>query len=491
MSKQKPHFRQGKSDGPGPSSRSPRPFQNRDSITPVSLTPRIFKGLLQFNKGTETSYESLLSMMREKNESSVRYRSGAFAMVEKAYSLAREKYRGHFRRSREGGFLGIGATRPEAITHPLIMAMRAARFGQSKEAICACLLHDVIEDYAVKPGDILKLFGGKEVSESPGDSGVPGASPKSAKRVLELVLLLTKPKLSTGGKWVYPNNPDFYDIKNEFRDADYDMRAEEYYHSLLRSGDMDAIFIKILDNIQNAESMKGVPDAWRQRNMRTMLRYTMKCAFAILPAEDAEYVRSLFTKWDFRIPEQEVERPAPKDGIVILPSRASGFDPAVWALHPNPTSGLFLTVYWDLYSKMAGSCEVGFPPGIITEPASLLRRYLDADGIDQLLVTQGKSLVPNSLPVYEEILIVSGFGPASRFIRPSETPGKISILNASFKPIMDISASAIGEKTFTPSENLAVAIRNVEKEFSFFLTSLRKLFHEQIAPHITPPVSRE
>ncbi len=454
--------------------------------TPLPMRPAIPRGLLQFPPGTEISYQTLVSMMEAENRRSGRYDAKAFQMVRSAYRFADDKYKDEQRMSPGKGILGtrLWGKRIPAITHQLTIAMRSARFGQSKEAACAALLHDLVEEGKATPAEILAIFNPDSHTSFTDSAELE----QSAQRVLDIVLLLTKPRFSAEGMWVFPDNPEFLEIEDRYEVGQYDARSNAYYTRLLKSMDMAAIFLKILDNIHNAETMQGIPEDQRQRNLRTMITHTLDCAVTIFDKEDVDYVLSLFTAWGFDIPVSALNRPVPKDGVAILPSRG-GFGHDVWTHHPLPSSGPYISLYWDLPAAIMGHCEIGLPPALQIDHESVLREYVSNAG-HPFQLTRGKSLVSEHLPIHEEIFIASGFSSLSRFLVPSTRQGWIAFVNERGKPVFELLGSALNEETLVAkSEHLKRAMEKVKTEISLLQDALKKMYTEQIATCISyaPP----
>jgi GTP pyrophosphokinase len=75
------------------------------------------------------------------------------ALVEKAYQFSKEAHEGQFRKSGE-----------PYISHPVAVASLLAKWHMDAQALCAALLHDVVEDTPTSKDDIARLFG-KPVAE--------------------------------------------------------------------------------------------------------------------------------------------------------------------------------------------------------------------------------------------------------------------------------------------------------------------------------------
>ena len=75
------------------------------------------------------------------------------ALVEKAYQFSKQAHEGQFRKSGE-----------PYISHPVAVTTLLAKWHMDAQALCAALLHDVVEDTATSNEDIAKLFG-KPVAE--------------------------------------------------------------------------------------------------------------------------------------------------------------------------------------------------------------------------------------------------------------------------------------------------------------------------------------
>ncbi len=78
-------------------------------------------------------------------------------LVLRTYEFAELKHRGQVR---------AGEKKLPYITHPLAVATLVAEAGGSAEAICAALLHDVMEDCGVTSDQILDLYSNKQFGQS-------------------------------------------------------------------------------------------------------------------------------------------------------------------------------------------------------------------------------------------------------------------------------------------------------------------------------------
>ena len=127
-------------------------------------------------------------------------------MIDQAVEVARRAHTGQLRKGLPDPY----------IVHPMRVALLAVEVGMGTHAICAALLHDVVEDTTVTQADLR----------------VAGFS----LRTLELVHILTK----TYGD-----------------DAPEDVKAVEkpkYYARIM--SDPDAITLKVLDRIDNMRDMR-------------------------------------------------------------------------------------------------------------------------------------------------------------------------------------------------------------------------------------------
>ncbi|MBD3397938.1 HD domain-containing protein [Candidatus Micrarchaeota archaeon] len=144
------------------------------------------------------TFSKLRRLMVEK-----RYPDLAIHFVGLAYRFAEENvYRG---KRRDDGDV--------AIVHPLAVATRAVRMGMDVAAVCAALLHDAIEDtnrYKSNEKSVLR----DQISDLFGPS--PPAL-ECGRRTLELVLLLTKPKLVEKEKrWVFARQDEYFRIDDDY-----------------------------------------------------------------------------------------------------------------------------------------------------------------------------------------------------------------------------------------------------------------------------------
>ena len=366
-----------------------------------------------------------------------------------------------------------------AIVHPLAVATRAARMGMDISAICAALLHDAIEDTnrykadggSVLPDQILSLF------------GLSPAGLKCGQRTAELVVLLTKPKfVEMEKRWVFAREDDFFKIDNDYTKSLYDVRSKEYYDYLLNSGDIDAIVLKLLDNVHNAETMGGLPQSKIKKNLRTMQNNTMRHAAIFLVQKDVEYITALFKEMGISI-ERSITPIIPTKTVVPFKLR-DRFDVAALLRHPNPQYA-YITIYGSNphVAFSMNYVEVGLPPRIGLNYAPLLTDYLRDYGFH---VSPEKSAVPITSPVHESIVKVLGFtdnDERSKFIQPSEaSPRFFDLMDGNGKVIASVSVASIAQRKVRFGPQTANLIAEAEARYHLLEKCLYCFYQEVIFP---------
>ncbi len=378
-----------------------------------------------------------------------------------------------------------------AIVHPLAVATRAARMGMDISAICAALLHDAIEDTnryksdggSVLPDQIVRLFG----------TSPPGL--KCGQRTAELVVLLTKPKLLESEKrWVFAKEDSYFNRDDDYyrktsvlpgENAElslYDDRSEAYYSYLLNSGDIDAIVLKLLDNVHNAETMLGLYKAKAMKNLRTMARNTMRHAAIFLVQKDVEYITALFKNMGISI-ERSITPITPTKTVVPFKLR-DRFDVAALLKHPNPQYA-YITIYGSnpLVAFSMNYVEVGFPPRIGLNYAPLLTDYLRDYGFH---VSPEKSDVPITSPVHESIVKVLGFtdnDERSKFIQPSEeSPRFFDLMDGNGNVIASASVASLAQREVRFGPQAANLIAEAEARYTLLEKRLYCFYQEVIFP---------
>ena len=101
------------------------------------LVPRIFSRASRIN-----DLDNLIRTVRANHP------KGDFAVISRAYAVAKEKHEGQKRQSGE-----------PYITHPLAVAQILAELGLGPRAIAAALLHDTVEDTGYALTDLTAEFG--------------------------------------------------------------------------------------------------------------------------------------------------------------------------------------------------------------------------------------------------------------------------------------------------------------------------------------------
>jgi hypothetical protein len=377
-------------------------------------------------------------------------------------------YKGEYRESE-----AWGGKKP-ALVHFLTIAIRAARFGYDAQSICAALLHDAVEDGKATMDELFALL------SAPCKGFTKQELASFATDTLDMVSLLTKPKRSEDGRWVFPDEPEYFRMEDTYVSAlHYDIRSKVYYDRLLSSSDMRAIFNKILDFVNNAETMEGMTEEHIKRNLRNMITHPMAVAMAMLPPADRAYVSSIFSRWGFNLHGLETKRVFPADGLVFLPRR-DAFETSTWSRHPDASQGPFLSVYGDEATALCdGFIEVGFPPDTPMDIISVVHDSLEDGNYPKgkWQITSQPSRVPETISIYEEIIRISGFT-TSLYLCPSQRPGSVSVLNDSGKVLFELPMGIFRKRSMHIGEGLSETFEVARKEFTFITDALRAIFED-------------
>jgi len=421
------------------------------------------------------SISNLRAIMHQKS-----YPAFSHQFVEAAYRLVEKIYAN---KTRDDG--------SPAIVHTLSVAIRAAKMGLEPHAICAALLHDTIEDTnrkregpkRIQPKDILELF------------GTEANAKECAQKTLGILLLLTKPKylnneqLQIDQRWVFPINNLYFSMNDDYYDcvrqdpSIYDERSEIYYRPLLNSGNLDAIALKILDNVHNAETMRGLPKEKIMKNLHTMQKNTMKHAAIFFVKEDVEYIKGLFDS--LNVPIDRTVTPVFPSSAVIPFKLRDRFDVEALLSHPDPQYA-YITIYGSkpIVAFATDHIEIGFPPRLGLNYRSVLEEYLKPDF--DFVIERKQSAVPQTSPVNEEILEISGFTSREerlKVLRPSETePGFFDLLGTDGKVVNSSTLTALATGESKLGEPASELFRQVEIKYERLKHTLSAIYQERLAP---------
>jgi hypothetical protein len=261
----------------------------------------------------------------------------------------------------------------------------------------------------------------------------------------------------------------------------YDDRSDAYYKYLLNSGDVDALVLKLLDNIHNAETMKGLPPEKQEKNLDTIARNTMRHAAIFLVQKDVEYLVGLFRGMGVDI-ARSVKPVVPTTQVMSFKLR-DRFDVDALLRHPDPQYA-YIILYGSnpIVAFAKDSVEVGLPPRLGFNYPAILDKYLRGHGFH---ITPGESVVPVTSPVHESIVRISGFTDAeerSKIIRSSgKPPDFFDILDKEGNVLSDASLAALATKDSNLlSSSAKDLISQAEKRYELLKVLLRRFYQDVI-----------
>ncbi|MBD3389787.1 HD domain-containing protein [Candidatus Micrarchaeota archaeon] len=406
------------------------------------------------------------------------YTPRAKKFIEKAYAFSENLYQG---KRRDDG--------THTITHPLAVAVRAAKMRLSEYAVCAALLHDSIEDTnrtknqpgQVLPDHILNLFG-----ENP-------PARRCGEETLKTVLLLTKPKyLDRPGtpknlRWISPDNKQYFSINDDYQQCYkrenyfYDERSRIYYDRLLNSGNIVAIVLKELDNIHNAETMKGISREKIMKNLRTMGTNTLQHAGIFFVEKDVQYIKGLFR--DLGVTVDLMLTPARPRSEVISFKLRDRIDLETLVSHPDPQY-TYISLYGSIpeVALMLDYVEIGLPPRLGLNYKELLNIYFNGD----FLLEEGKSVVPSTSPVNEHILRVGGFldqKTRNKVLRPSdEESGYFELLGYGGEVVTRATLHGVKEGDVKLGEPTREPLKQVKQQYHLLNLYLCGFYQDVLVP---------
>lgn len=290
--------------------------------------------------------------------------------IKEALSFAKTVHLGKLRKSGE-----------PYINHPVEVAEYALRYGCKTNVIVASLLHDVIEDGNVNHKIIEKKFG---------------------KPVARMVINLTKPRLH-GRRWLFANDPLFYRVEDEYTRELYHERSKVYYDHLINSGDLDAILIKLFDNIHNLETIDYVTDEQQRRNADIIARHSVLLASRLFDRDMLSFFKETLERINpkFSI-KRYIDSVSYSSEVIVLPPR-SRLNIDMFRKLPPPTRD-YISIYGGPeFAFVYNYVEVGLPTKA-RQDFELLKQYLS-----MFKVVRGRSMVPRHISAHEFIVKVSGF----------------------------------------------------------------------------------
>ncbi len=455
------------------------------AIPPAANLPkrRMPESQIELPPKMRMTFGHLISTMKER-----RYPSLSLAYARKAYTLADAVHEGEMRDDGKGPY----------IAHPLTVAIRAARLKLEAEAVCASLLHDTIEDakhdFPVNSKTLERLFGDSDEAL------------KFGKKVAEIVVFLTKPLLNDSKKWIFADDPSFNALAADYkralaaatnRETDeikklygthksmYDLRSAAYYNDLLNSRNLDAIVIKILDNLHNAETLAGIKVDKREKNVDTMVNNTLLLAELFFTPADVAYLKKRIEAWGFELPPL-IKRPQPQDMIVLIKRRDS-LDQEALLSHPNPESA-FISVYGtDIDAFVSDYIEIGLPPHLSINYRSVLEKYLP----EGLFCALNKSLMPDTIPTHEIIFRIHGFNlgdlslldkPLRRIRFSAQVKDFVEVLDEKGELVIGLPTDAFSATNVYFGKGLHERFMEARQRYQDLMAGLRRLYDDEVRP---------
>ncbi len=329
------------------------------------------------------------------------------------------------------------------LDHALRVAYRIAVVGQGRpedlQQVLAALLHDSVEDFGVRLGDLSTKFGDP---------------------VADIVFWLTKPKWD-GKAWIYPDSDFYYTMEDEYDRSMYDRRGYSYYRRLYyQSGNTSAWAIKAADNLDNLHTLKPVDPAKRQRNARLIVNNTMAVLSRMLAVEDTDRLVTYISKeLGFEVPtdaiakcsEKWVEECPPREVLV-----RQGLE-GVYA----PRHGQ-INIYGadPKYLLMLGWFEIGLP-----DDGQDYMPLLKAAFKEYSIISQ-PSYLPSGLAASEKVFRISGCRRDDQF-RPFETSFESQTRRVHLikdkKPFFGIGLASIQDLSFNDPQLKALCSHLGEK----------------------------
>jgi len=300
------------------------------------------------------------------------------------------------------------------VAHPLSVATDIMNLGFNAETIIVALLHDVIEDSEVTYEKLKKMFG---------------------RNVAKNVVVLTKPKLCRD-KWIFAEDPryskctdNYKELYGEEKVKKYDERNSVYYPRIYESKSFIPYFVKIFDNINNAETCEVFNEKKQLRTLRITATYNLLHMTKLLGLNN-EKLKKIVDLLKSKIPDFKIEDYVGKikhsKPVIKLPPRIDKSREMFLEMpFPNMEN---ISLYGDVKTAyLMGFIEVGFPKKDINY-VELLRQRLNFLGFDNTKIFEGKSELPSEVGASEKIVVIKMGKPKVEFKR-----NKIYLLNTNLK----------------------------------------------------------
>jgi len=284
------------------------------------------------------------------------------------------------------------------IVHPLAVALEIAKRNFDSNVIIAALLHDVVEDGNVTLDTIKEKFGSN---------------------VADIVSYVTKPKLKkksivlgllTQYEWVFPDNPEYYIIKDESKGLEttrekkkiYAKKTRIYFERLSNSGNINSIIVKIFDSLSNLRDIQNLPKWKVQRNVQTMINYVFSYAKGILDAEDFNQIVQTLEQNGFSFPTTRKKHVS----VMLFPEREAVVK-RLDKLPPHDNYDISIYIGNNLKNNFV---ELGFP---IELEAWIKKEKLFSvlkDNFSDLArceISEEESMLPSTMGAHELIVRVT------------------------------------------------------------------------------------
>lgn len=341
------------------------------------------------------------------------------------------------------------------ISHPLAVARYAYEYGCKTDLVVAALLHDVIEESAINEGEGI---------------GPGSIATRFGKKVAQMVVNLTKPKLKDG-KWYFADNPMFFMIKSQHVDAHYYERSRIYYEHLINSGDVDAILIKLFDNLHNLETLNKVPPEKRIRNAQIIAQHSLLIVTRLFSGEIVEFFKKQLKSIN---PSLQIEKYIDKESatytgnIIELPPR-DNITIETFRKLPFPGSKHICVYGTPQTAIFTGFVEIGLPEGRDYE------KQLEETLGDDFIIAPGESLLPSGVAARETIFRIMGF-PQNLGKTRFGTMGKSAVITTPEGTIIKMSKNALGNIEIEGS-----FYELAEKKYQLLIARLKQFYEQHLA----------
>ncbi|MFH1443526.1 MAG: HD domain-containing protein [Candidatus Micrarchaeota archaeon] len=142
------------------------------------------------------------------------------------------------------------------VDHVLRVGIKVASYGGKLNQVITGLLHDSIEQ---------GFYGGNQVSHSL-------LMNKFGKRVANAVAAMSVAKITSKGRIILPQHPDYHEVQHLDTAENYWRRESDAIRRVLRHG-LDALLPKICDQSDNMYTVSGMsPEKWERYYQKSVMR---------------------------------------------------------------------------------------------------------------------------------------------------------------------------------------------------------------------------